>query len=246
MSGDEEGRPIAPRGADGYEAGFMEGEGEVLFRDKMVGRWPWHAALLSPALAAAVGTAIPLLSTDSTPMGVGMALGAAALVGAACVPLWLLFSVLRVTVSTGKVHIQFGLWGPEIPVAAVVDCEAVAYDWKQYGGFGIKWGRDGSTIYNMIGDGARAVRIRWMKDGKEKITVVSSHDPIGLAEAVNEARRRAGAGSGESDEVLYEEEQRRSDRGKEAANPKVRVEGEDADQEEAVEVEEASAKQRKR
>ena len=106
-----------------------------------------------------------------------------------CGGLWTLFSVLRCTVTSAHVHIQYGLFGPKIPLEKIEMCEAVHYDWKQYGGFGIRKSFDGSTMYNMMGDQGRAVRIRWKKEnGAEATTLVSAQDPEAFVRAVMKAK----------------------------------------------------------
>ena len=54
--------------------------------------------------------------------------------------LWALFSVLRISVSRDEVYVQYGLFGPRIAVRDIERCEAVDYDWKKYGGWGIRYG----------------------------------------------------------------------------------------------------------
>jgi hypothetical protein len=174
------------RSADGYEAKYMSGGGEVLYRDKMVGGRGWRALLLGLPVAATILGSTPALLVDPSPATIAFAVGGTLF---ATVP-FLLFSTLRVTVSTEQVHVQFGLWGPKIPIASIVASEVVSYDWKEYGGFGIRRGGDGSWVYNMMGDQGRAVKVRWMKDGKEHTHLLSSNDPQALASAIREARAR--------------------------------------------------------
>lgn len=173
-------------GRDSFSEKYMGKEGEVLYRDKLVGRWPWHAALLSPVLLMALMVLLTALGTES----VGDALTSTAVtvgpVAAVMLPIWLLFSVLRVTVTTRAVDLKFGLFGPEIPIDAIIDCEATTYDWKEFGGFGIRYS-DGRWLYNMIGDKGQAVQIRWNDGGQTKTTLVASHDNVALAAAINEA-----------------------------------------------------------
>lgn len=190
MAGEDDARRV--RDADPYESKHMSGGGEILHREKMVGGRGWRAALLGVPVGTTVAVSLPAVLAQPSAVSIGFTIGGALL---ASVP-YLLFSVLRVTVSTETVHVQFGLWGPKIPIASVLDCEAVAYDWKDYGGFGIKRSRDGAWIYNMIGDQARAVRIRWMDGGEERVHLVSAKDPDALVAAIREARARAGLAEG--------------------------------------------------
>src|SRR6185369_5882216 len=101
----------------------------------------------------------------------------------------LLFAVLRITVTREAVLVQYGLFGPKIQLSQISDCAAVDYNWMDYGGWGIRRGRDGSWAYNMMGDAGRAVRIQWTDEkGKKQVTLLASPDPEGLARAVNDAR----------------------------------------------------------
>jgi hypothetical protein len=103
---------------------------------------------------------------------------------------WMLFSVLRVTVSEGRVNVQYGVFGPTIPMHAIESAEATRYDWKKFGGWGIRRSRDGEWIYNMPGDGGRAVRIVWRDaQGNRKVTLVGSREPEALAKAIHRGRR---------------------------------------------------------
>lgn len=173
-------RPEAKAAADDYQAAYMAGAGGALYHDKIKAPLGYHLIFLLPLFAtlgsAAVGRApavIPLVTS------------------VVLLFVWLLFSVLRITVSKGEVYVQYGLFGPRIPVADIEKCEAVDYDWKQYGGWGIRYGRDGSVAYNMLGDAGHAVRITYKKKGKQSVVLVASRDPVRLAAAVNEAREAA-------------------------------------------------------
>jgi len=104
---------------------------------------------------------------------------------------WILFSTLRISVTAKEVHVQYGLLGPRIPIGAIEACEACEYDWKQYGGWGIRFGRDGSVAYNMLGDGGRAVRITYKKGAKLKKVLLAARDPERLATAIQQARAMA-------------------------------------------------------
>lgn len=162
---------------DAYESEYMRGEGMVLYRDKSRARWPMHA-IFGAVMLLTIGTAFA---------GPGAWVGT--VVTAPLLLLtWLLFSVLRVTVSEGHVNIQYGLFGPKIPVAAIESAEAVDYDWKRFGGWGIKVNAQGEWIYNMPGDGGRAVRIAWQRKGKTRVTYVVSYDADNLAQQISTAR----------------------------------------------------------
>ena len=170
--------PVAEtRGADLYERKFMAGQGMVLHRDKHRAGWPLQV-IFGLAMLAMVGSA----AASGAWLVLPVALPIVAL-------LWLMFSVLRVTVSAGSVKVQYGLFGPEIPIAAIEAAEATSYDWKRFGGWGIRRGIGGEWIYNMPGDGGRAVRIVWRDaKGRRRVTLVGSPRAEVLAAAVQGAR----------------------------------------------------------
>lgn len=196
MSDDEETSLAVPDGTrtpDAYEKKYMAGEGLVLHRAKE--RAPWQLNAIMGGSAAAM-----LL-----PLFVG-ASGAwiAPLIGLPILFVtWMLFSVLRVTVSEGHVNIQYGLFGPKIPIDSITHAEATTYDWKKFGGWGIKRSWSGEWIYNMPGDGGRAVRIEWTTaKGRKRVTLVGSKEPQALAAAIEQARGRGRLAASPPDKSL--------------------------------------------
>lgn len=115
------------RAPDAYEAEYMRGEGMVLYRDKSRAPRTLHAIFV----AAMMLTAATAFAGAGSWVGTAVAMPMLATI-------WLLFSVLRVTVSEGHVNLQYGLFGPKIPISAIESAEAVEYDWKQFGGWGIR------------------------------------------------------------------------------------------------------------
>ncbi len=177
---------LVVRPADEYEAAYMGDGGQIIYRDKIPANWIWHA-IIGGIWAFSMGAI--LLS--------GWGAGAAAIWPLAIsgllttlmmFALWALFAVLRVTVSDEHVHIQYGLFGPKIAMSAIDSAEAVDYDWKKFGGWGIRRARDGEWAYNMVGDAGRAVRIRHRDGDKLKSVLVASKEPEALATAIAKAR----------------------------------------------------------
>jgi len=162
---------------DLYERRYMAGEGVVLFRDKSRAPWPVHAIFM---------VAMATLTVSSVIVGSVFALVFSLPLLAT---LWLLFAVLRVTVAEGAVNVQYGLFGPKIPIAAIESAEPVTYDWKKFGGWGIRRSRDGAWIYNMPGDGGHAVRILWRDaSGRRRDTLIGSRRSSQLAAQIGRAR----------------------------------------------------------
>lgn len=171
--------------ADEYEAKHMATAGEVVHRDKRVSRL--MAVLLAvPALLTVVVAVLALMSPTEASAGVGL-LG----VGLFFALSALLFSSLRTSVSTREVHIQYGIWGPRIPLDALESCQVVDYNPMVYGGWGIKLGVDGVWAFSMPG-AKRALRLEWTTPkGKTKKAVVTADDPDRVLAAIERARTEA-------------------------------------------------------
>jgi hypothetical protein len=176
--------------ADEYERKYM-GEGGIAYQSKAKAPGTFHAIFSLPVLLSAVILTITAaLSPGAPPWLPALSL----LQVAVMLPIWLLFAVLRATVTSTHVHIQYGVFGPKIPLENVIRCESATYDWKKYGGWGIRRGTDGSWAYNMMGDQGRAVRIVWRDDrGKETTTLVSARDPDAFVRAVTEMKAKRSA-----------------------------------------------------
>jgi hypothetical protein len=177
------------RTADAYEKTYMAGEGTVIYRAKARAHWSLSAIILGSGAAAI----IPAI----------LAAQGGLLIAAITAPLmliiWMLFLVLRVTVSEGMVNVQYGLFGPKIPVGAIKSAEYLDYDWKKFGGWGIRRSLDGEWMYNMPGDGGKAVRIVWTNKGKEKVTWIGTKDAKKVAAAIATATAKLQLAEGEAD-----------------------------------------------
>jgi hypothetical protein len=154
---DEEPKLGGGSAPDPYEAKYMSGPGGALYFAKMTAPRFFHLLFLLPLLVS-VGSALVAHAPLLVPL-------------LSILPLffvWILFSALRISVTAKEVHVQYGLFGPRIPIESIESCEACEYDWKQYGGWGIRYGRDGTVAYNMLGDGGRAVRISYKKGRRRR------------------------------------------------------------------------------
>ena len=167
----------------------MSGE-PVVHRDKIKVGLGFHLLLFLALLIPLAALGSLLWASASTGQPLPITAYIAPLVVSALVPLlWILFSVLRVTVTARSVYIQYGLFGPHISLDRITRCEAATCDWKRYGGWGIRRGTDGSRAYNIMGDAGRAVRIVWRDDGgKDQVYLIASPNPEALAAAIQRAR----------------------------------------------------------
>jgi hypothetical protein len=173
---------------DDYEASYMKGAGNVLLRDKTVSRkfvallgffalWcgiPAIGAFLGLIPKAGIGTALFL-----TVMSAFFAFLATTL------------TVIRVVVSEGRVHVQHGLWGPRVPIERVRGARVVKYDWKEFGGWGLRRSGDGTWAYVMTG--GDVVEMKYADEqGDEKRVLFSATNPSAVVASIEEARARAG------------------------------------------------------
>jgi hypothetical protein len=193
---------------DDYERKYMSGEGEVLHRAKIKAPSRFFLFFAVPLLLQVVMLIVAALATKAVPLAV-------MLMPVFFIPFFgmmaLLFAVLRITVSTKILHVQYGLFGPKIPIESIQSAEVVDYDWKKYGGFGIRRGRDGSWAYNMMGDAGRAVKVVWTDKGKTNTHLLVSSDPGALVSAIKEActgapRLRVQDDSASADALIAEAE----------------------------------------
>jgi len=180
---------------DEYEAAYMGAGETIAYREKLSA--PLWLRRLVPALITAAALPIAVLAAlnrDLEPLLVYLAAGPTTLLT------WVTFSTLRVTVTSENLIIQAGPIGPTIPLDAIESCKSDGYELWKYGGYGIRYSViERAWCYNMIGDKGRAVRIKWRgPNGQLKYTVVASHEPERLADAVNRARAEKLAGSAQS------------------------------------------------
>jgi hypothetical protein len=173
-----------PSPTDAYEARYMEG-GAALARAKK--RMPgWFFALLGLAglsgLLATLVTGAPLLPSLLPAL---LSITATALVG-------VLFSHLRVVVTATHLHVQLGLFGPTIALRQITSVRTIPYDWKRFGGWGIRRSLDGAWCYSVPGGTGQCVEVEWTDDrGRSHKHVVSADNAGEIVAAVE--RQRAGA-----------------------------------------------------
>ena len=177
--------PSATRAADEYEAKYMGAAGEIIHREKAIAPLSWQLVFGS-IVGVELIAMIAMLLSGAGPMALAIFLPGALVF----FMLWMLFAVLRVTVSTDAFHVQFGVFGPRIPIASITTVESIQYDWKEYGGWGLKRSfKDGTAMYNMWGDDGRAVKVTYVNEkGKTCRVAVGSANADTLAIALQRAR----------------------------------------------------------
>jgi hypothetical protein len=185
--------------ADDYEREHMRRKGQLLLADRtrFRGLMPTLGTLSGFMLAASIGTAVGAIVTGLWPFW--LAAGTVAFGGGLLGSAGVLFSVLRVAVTTEELHIQYGLVGPRIPIDNIQECEVVDYDAMRYGGYGVKVRSiDGrmERAYTVPTQDNRVVRVVWRQDGATKHAVFSSEQPDAVRSAIHDAiARRAPGGA---------------------------------------------------
>jgi hypothetical protein len=175
----------------------MAGAGTVLHREKTV--WKLHWLLLFAPIATFIMSGVGFAGLGSKPMP--LAVAAALLpIGVLTLALWAMFISLRVTVSVHEVVVQYGLFGPRIPIDGIDKCEVRDYPQLAFGG-GIKR-VDGAWAYTLFGQGTRALRIEWRDaSGSTHATILTSPDPDKLAATIQRARTKTRVAPASPDEI---------------------------------------------
>jgi hypothetical protein len=168
---------------DDYEAG-MDVEGTVLHRDKLVAR--------GLALAMLIGTIGFTAASIALAMGWGAEINfLSRLLTFVLTPLFpfvlLTRTVVRTVVTTEELQIQWGLWGPRIPLSAIRSVEVIPSERVR-----AEQKKRAIELY-VPGHFEEAVCVEWRDEsGKQRTALVGSEDPRGLASAIEEARAKKG------------------------------------------------------
>lgn len=179
--------------SDTFESKHMTAEANVRHRDKRVSRG--MAAILGVwapfcwALAAFIAYANATSSKPVPAAVLPFVVAAIAALGLMFLVLALSLAVLRSVVTDSHLNVKYGLWGPEIPLAAITACRVVDYDWTKFGGWGIRRGLGGARAY-VPGPG-EVVEIEYDDDGTKATVQIGAEDPRKLSLEINRARQGA-------------------------------------------------------
>jgi hypothetical protein len=168
--------------ADEYERRYMQGRGAVLYRDKAtIPRW--SLGLVGGLLSGggAVGSAV-MLAAGAALLSALLPLAGGAALAAFVTGAMVVFASGRLVVSEGELEIRIGPAGRRVPIDEIEAVEITASP-SRARGLGVKK-VIGGTIYDLMGDPARAVRLT-LRDGGPLYVVPK--DPDGLAEALEGA-----------------------------------------------------------
>lgn len=174
--------------ADAYEREHMPGVGAVLLRRKVTSpRW---AIGLVMGLPLVLGLAFAAAAAVSGQIQSALGIAGGALAFSAVMALVMVtFATARVAVSEGELHVQLGFAGPRIPIGEITSVR-VAPSGTNRMGMGVRKQLDGTTVYTLWGDNARAVHVE--RAGGSKLILVCK-EPEAIARAIEEARARRDA-----------------------------------------------------
>lgn len=97
----------------------------------------------------------------------------------AFVLLYLNFSILRIDITQSHLEVRYGRLNRKIvPLEQITDCEHIQIRLKEYGGIGIRLGRDGTWAYNTsLGD---AVKVTIIGERPFAFSTANPEDVCGL------------------------------------------------------------------
>jgi hypothetical protein len=182
------------QGGDEFEARNMQDGAPVVHRDKKVARGLTAILLLAGLLTSSLGAVIGFMNgTASKPLpatALPFVVAAVVALGLVLATLGIVFAVVRTLVTERFVDVKYGLWGPRIPLENVRSCRVIEYDWKQFGGWGVRLGKDGTWAY--VPSDGRVLELRYVDEGKEKRVLVGAEDADQTARQIELARERLG------------------------------------------------------
>ncbi len=169
---------------DEYERAFMPGEGALHYRDKVtIPRWAFAVVAGLPLAFGVVG-AWALAAASASPSLAALPLVGAALLSLLVSGVLLVFASGRIAVSDGELHLQIGPAGPRIAMDELESVE-VKPSWSRARGLGVKTTLGQPTLYNLLGDPAHAVWLRFKSERKPLVIV--PRDAAALASALRKA-----------------------------------------------------------
>ena len=168
----------------------MTSEGAVM-RDKFVARGGLQWLMGIPTvlfLLAGLGSLVGGIAAAN--IAVGLGLGAGALTFAAIFGfMWATLSVLRTALTAHSLNVKCGLWGPEIPLAAIESCRVVNLNGRI--AVAGKRREQGMWTTRFVLTSSKPVEVVYVRqDGEKARLQFTASDPDGMVAAIERARMR--------------------------------------------------------
>lgn len=84
------------------------------------------------------------------------------------------FEKLRTTITDRGIVVQFGIFRKFVPKEIILTCGSYPYDWKYFGGWGIRWTGRKTVAYSVIGLGTHSIKLTYQNKYQQKATLVIS------------------------------------------------------------------------
>lgn len=152
--------------ADDYEKAFMGADG-ALFSERIQNKrvwWMMGAGSVGALMAGMAGAGGPSI----LPLLAGLAF-----VTLYCGSLALFFMYVRTAVTREHLHIQIGMFGPKIPIAAITSAKRVERQ---------------AFVRSYAGVGKELVAVAWNDGSRVRNIVLGTNDAAGLLAAIERAR----------------------------------------------------------
>ncbi len=140
---------------------------DVVYSEKLTYE-PWLWLMILGLIALYVAVLIGAVLKGETWLVVVFAVIAVALIA-----LMVNFRVLVFSISASEVAFGFGLVKKSFPKAEIKSCEVYTLEFRNYYGYGIRSGRDGTVAYNT----RNGRGIKMVVEGRRKPYVVSVNNP---------------------------------------------------------------------
>ena len=84
------------------------------------------------------------------------------------------FEKMQTTITGEGIKVQFGIFKKFVPKENILACSPFLYNWKNFGGWGIRRSGDNTTAYSVLGTGKHSIRITYLNKHQQKADLVIS------------------------------------------------------------------------
>lgn len=93
------------------------------------------------------------------------------------------FWKMSITVDRQSLTVGFGVIRKRLLLSEISSSQPIEYRWSKYGGWGIRWGRDGSRAYSASGKSAVALQISTRR------YVITTSNPEKLCQVITQLKK---------------------------------------------------------